>query len=183
MRDFPPAFYAVIRGIDRFSDITGKLISLSMLWLVATICYECFARYLFDAPTVWVLESSYMTNGAAFMLGCAYTLHKGAHVRTDMLWEKYTERRKGVVDLASYLLLFFPTLITLLVISVDDAWYSFIIREASEQTPWRPVLWPFRSAIPLAALLLMVQGVSECLKCWYQIRSGREFEHREKLEV
>jgi TRAP-type mannitol/chloroaromatic compound transport system permease small subunit len=66
---------------------------------------------------------------------------------------------------------------------VDDAWYSFVIREASEQTPWRPVLWPFRSAIPLAALLLMVQGVSECLKCWYQIRFGREFEHREKLEV
>jgi TRAP-type mannitol/chloroaromatic compound transport system permease small subunit len=154
-----------------------------MLWLVVTISYECFSRYLFDAPTIWVLESSYMTNGSAFMLGCAYTLHKGAHVRTDMLWEKYTERKKGIVDLASYLLLFFPTLITLLVISVDDAWYSFVIHEASEQTPWRPVLWPFRSAIPLSALLLMVQGVSECLKCWYQIRFGREFEHREKLEV
>jgi TRAP-type mannitol/chloroaromatic compound transport system permease small subunit len=124
-----------------------------------------------------------MTNGSAFMLGCAYTLHKGAHVRTDMLWEKYTERKKGIVDLASYLLLFFPTLITLLVISVDDAWYSFTIQEASEQTPWRPLLWPFRAAIPLSALLLMVQGVSECLKCWFQIRFRREFEHREKLEV
>src|SRR4030095_1471329 len=95
MSDFSPRFYAVIRAIDRFSDVTGKLIALSMLWLVGTICYECFARYLFNAPTVWVLESSYMTNGAAFMLGCAYTLHKGAHVRTDMLWEGYPERKKG----------------------------------------------------------------------------------------
>ncbi len=183
MHDFPPPFYAVIRGVDRFSDVTGKLISLSMLWLVATISYECFSRYLFNAPTVWVLESSYMTNGAAFMLGCAYTLHKGAHVRTDMLWEKYSERKKGWIDLGSYLLLFYPTLITLMLISIDDAWYAYSIGETSEQTPWRPIMWPFRAAIPLAAILLMVQGVSECLKCWFQIRNGREFEHREKLEV
>ena len=183
MNDFPPAFYATIRAIDRFSDLTGKLISLSMLWLVGTICYECLSRYLFDAPTLWVLESSYMTNGAAFMLGCAYTLHKGAHVRTDMLWEKYSERKKGWIDLASYVLLFYPVLITLMVISIDDVWYSYSIRELSEQTPWRPVMWPFRAAIPLAAILLMVQGVSEVLKCCFQIRNGREFEHRTKLEV
>ena len=183
MRDFPPAFYRVIRGIDRFSDLTGKLISLSMLFLVASICYECFARYLFNAPTVWVQESSFMANGAAFMLGCAYTLHKGAHVRTDMLWERYSERKKGWVDLVAYVLLFYPTLITLMVISIDDAWYAFQINELSEQTPWRPIMWPFRSAIPLAALLLMIQGVSEALKCCYQIRYGREFEHREKIEL
>jgi len=183
LQDFPPAFYAVIRRIDRFSDVTGKLISLSMLYLVATITYECFARYLFNAPTVWVLESSYMTNGSAFMLGCAYALHKGAHVRTDMLWEKFSERKKGWIDLTSYLVFFYPTLITLMLISIDDAWYAFKIHELSEQTPWRPIMWPFRSAVPLAALLLMVQGISESLKCVYQIRFQREFEHRQKLEV
>jgi TRAP-type mannitol/chloroaromatic compound transport system permease small subunit len=183
MRDFPPVFYAVIRGIDRFSDLTGKLISLSMLFLVASISYEAISRYFFNAPTVWVLEAAYMANGSAFMLGCAYALHKGAHVRTDMLWEKYSERKKGIVDLVSYLFLFYPTLIILMVISIDDAWYAYSIRELSEQTPWRPIMWPFRSAIPLAALLLMIQGVSECLKCGFQIRYEREFEHREKVEV
>jgi len=183
MSDFPPPFYSVIRAIDRFSELTGKLISLSMLWLVASISYECFSRYLLNAPTVWVLESSYMTNGSAFMLGCAYALHKGAHVRTDMLWEKFSERRKGTIDLVSYLLLFYPTLVILMAISVDDAFYSFSIGEESEQTAWRPVMWPFRASVPLAAVLLMVQGVSESLKCCYQIRFGREFEHREKIEV
>ena len=62
-------------------------------------------------------------------------------------------------------------------------WYSFQIQETSEQSPWRPILWPFRASVPLAALLFMIQGVSESLKCWYQIRFGREFEHREKLEI
>ena len=183
MQDFPPAFYSTIRRIDRFSDLTGKLLSLSMLYLVATISYECFARYLFNAPTVWVLESSYMTNGSAFMLGTAYALHKGAHVRTDMLYEKYSQRKKGWIDLVSYLALFYPALATLMVISIDDVVYSYSIRELSELTPWRPIVWPFRAVIPLAALLLMVQGVSETLKCWYQVRTNREFEHREKVEV
>ena len=181
--DFPQSFYGVIRGIDRFSDVTGKLISLVMLYLVATISYEALSRYLFNAPTVWVLESSYMANGSAFMLGCAYALHKGAHVRTDMLYEKFSSRKKGWIDLVSYLLLFYPALIILMSISVDDVFYSYSIHELSEQTPWRPIMWPFRAAIPLAALLLMIQGMSETLKCWFQIRHDREFEHREKIEV
>ena len=183
MNDFPAGFYATIRAIDRFTNATGKLVSLAMLFLVVSISYECFSRYLLNAPTVWVLESSYMTNGSAFMLGCAYALHKGAHVRTDMLWEKFSERRKGIIDLVSYLLLFYPTLVILMAISVDDAFYSFSIGEESEQTAWRPVMWPFRASVPLAAVLLMVQGVSESLKCCYQIRFGREFEHREKIEL
>jgi TRAP-type mannitol/chloroaromatic compound transport system permease small subunit len=183
MNDFPPRFYAAIRAIDRFSDLTGRLIALSMLWLVVTISYEAFSRYLFNAPTVWVLESSYMANGSAFMLGCAYALHKGAHVRTDMLWDGFSERKKGWIDLVSYVLLFYPTLVTLMVVSVDDAWYAFQIHELSEQTPWRPVMWPFRASVPLAAVLLMIQGVSEALKCCYQIRFDREFEHREKVEI
>ena len=154
-----------------------------MLFLVFSISYECFSRYLFNAPTTWVFETSYMTNGSAFMLGCGYALLKGAHVRTDMLYEKFSERTKGTIDLVSYLLLFFPVMITLLVISVDDAWYAFDIREALGADALAPGMWPFRSAVPLAALLFMVQGVSESLKCWYQVKTGREFEHREKIEV
>ena len=183
MADFPPLFYAVIRKIDRFTDWTGKIIALAMLFLVLTISYECFSRYLLNAPTVWVSDTSFITNGSSFMLGCAYAMLKGAHVRTDMLWDKYSERKKGMIDLGSYLLLFFPAMITFFVISVDDAWYAYVIKETSEQSPWRPILWPFRASVPLAALLFMVQAVSESLKCWYQIRFDKEFEHREKVEV
>jgi TRAP-type mannitol/chloroaromatic compound transport system permease small subunit len=181
--DFPPIFYGIIRVIDGFTDISGRLISLSMAILVAMICYEVFARYLFNAPTVWVYESSYMVNGSAFMLGCAYALLKGAHVRTDIFWEQYSERRKGTVDLVSYLVLFFPSMITLIVISLDAVMHSYSIAERSQESVWRIIMWPFRATIPLAALLFIIQGISEALKCVYQIRFGREFEHREKIEV
>jgi TRAP-type mannitol/chloroaromatic compound transport system permease small subunit len=124
-----------------------------------------------------------MVNGASFMLGCGYALYKGAHVRTDIFWDGFSQRKKGIIDLVSYLVLFFPTMITLFAISVDDAWYSYSIAERSQESIWRAIYWPFRSAIPLAALLFIVQGVSEALKCWYQIRFGREFQQREKIEV
>ncbi len=181
--DFPPAFYSTIRVIDRFTDVTGQLFALVQIYLVAIICYEVVARYVFSSPTVWVFEASFMANGATFMLACGYALFKGAHVRTDIFWDKYSERRKGVIDLISYLVLFFPTMIFLMAVGIDGAWHSYVVGERSQESIWRAIVWPFRTAVPLAALLFMVQGVSESLKCVYQIRYGREFQHREKLEV
>lgn len=181
--DFPSGFYATIRAIDRFTDVTGRLFALTQIFLVVTITYEVVVRYFFNAPTVWVFESSAMTNGASFMLACGYALSKGAHVRTDIFWEHYSERRKGVIDLVAYLVLFFPTMIFMMLVGIDGAWHSYITGERSQESIWRAIMWPFRSAIPLAALLFMIQGVSESLKCCYQIRFGREFQHRAKLEV
>ena len=181
--EFPRAFYSVIRAIDRFTDVTGKLIALTMLFLVVTISYEVVMRYGFGAPTVWVYELSFMANGAAFMLGSGYALLKGAHVRTDIYWENYSERKKGIVDLISYLLFFYPAMITFMLISIDDTLHSYDTGERSQESVWRAIMWPFRATIPLAALLLMIQGVSEVLKCWYQVQFGREFEHKEKIEI
>ena len=181
--DFPPVFYGTIRIIDRFSDLTGRLFALVQIFLVVTITYEVVVRYFFNAPTVWVFESSAMANGASFMLACGYALSKGAHVRTDIFWDKYSERRKGTIDLVAYLILFFPTMLFMMAVGIDGAWHSYITGERSQESIWRAIMWPFRSAIPLAALLFMIQGVSESLKCCYQIRFGREFQHRAKLEV
>ncbi|MFZ2155352.1 MAG: TRAP transporter small permease subunit [Bradyrhizobium sp.] len=181
--EFPRAFYAIIRAIDRFSDVTGKLIALTMLFLVVTISYEVVMRYGFNAPTIWVYESSFMANGAAFMLGCGYALYKGAHVRTDIYWENYSERTKGIVDMVSYVFLFYPVMITFMLVSFDAAWDSWDTGERSQESVWRVIMWPFRATIPLSAALFMIQGVSEVLKCWYQIQFGREFEHKEKIEI
>jgi TRAP-type mannitol/chloroaromatic compound transport system permease small subunit len=181
--EFPHAFYTIIRAIDSFSDVTGKLIALSMLFLVAIISYEVVMRYGFNAPTVWVYESSFMANGSAFMLGCGYALYKGAHVRTDIYWETFSERTKGIIDMISYVFLFYPVMITFMVVSYDATIHSFDTGERSQESVWRAIMWPFRASIPLAAVLIMIQGVSEVLKCWYQIQFGREFEHKEKVEI
>ncbi|MFH1603137.1 MAG: TRAP transporter small permease subunit [Pseudomonadota bacterium] len=178
MADFSPGYYKTIKVIDTFSERTGKAFALLCIPLAIVVFYEVVSRYFFDDPTIWAYELSFMLYGALFMLGTAITLRRGAHIRTDMLWEKFSETTKGKIDFYAYILFFFPGMILLFTTSIDDAWYAFTLGELSEQTPWRPYLWPLKSVVPLTALLMMIQGVSEILKSWYMMRTGKEFENK-----
>jgi TRAP-type mannitol/chloroaromatic compound transport system permease small subunit len=124
-----------------------------------------------------------MLYGTLFMLGAAYALQKGAHIRTDFFWEQFSFRTKGWIDTVAYLLFFFPGLTVLLIISSNEALYAWRINETSDQTAWRPILWPFKAVVPLACLLLLIQGFSELLKSIYMARTGRELDHKERVEV
>jgi TRAP-type mannitol/chloroaromatic compound transport system permease small subunit len=183
MTEPSPALLTTIRAIDGFSDWSGKVVAWLILPLVFGLTYEAIARYLFNAPTLWAFDLSYMLYGAIFMLGAHYTLLKGAHIRTDMLWEKFSPRTKGRIDVVAYLFFFFPAMILLLYASVDEAWHSWQMGELSEQTAWRPILWPFKAIVPVTALLLLIQGVSELLKSLYAARTGRFLTSAETVQI
>ena len=176
-------FARTIATVDRFTGWVGTAVSWLVVPLVVAVFYEVMARYAFDAPTIWVFDVTYMLYAAIFMLGASFTLLKGAHIRTDILWEKFSDRRKGWIDLITYVFFFFPALSMILFSSVDDVWQAFQINEKSEQTAWRPIIWPFKGIVPLTALLLLVQGVSEAMKSLYAVRTGRLYARIEKIEV
>ena len=178
-----PGLIRAVNLIDRFTDLTGTWIAWLNVPLVFIVAWEVIARYAFNAPTIWSFDLTYMLYGTIFMLGAAYALHKGAHIRTDFFFEKWSIRTKGVIDSTAYLLFFFPAIFTFLVVSWHEGWYAFQIGETSEQTPWRPILWPFKMVVPLACLLLLIQGVSETIKSVYAARTGIELEHKEKIEI
>jgi TRAP-type mannitol/chloroaromatic compound transport system permease small subunit len=177
------ALLITIRIIDTFTDLTGSVIAWISVPLVAAVAYEVFARYLFNAPTIWSFDVTYMLYGALFMLGAAYALHKGAHIRTDFFWDNFSPRTRGLIDSISYVVFFFPSFIALGIIGYIEASYSLQINEMSDQTPWRPILWPFKFIVPVACLLLLIQGFSEFLKSFYMARTGIELEHKEKVEI
>jgi TRAP-type mannitol/chloroaromatic compound transport system permease small subunit len=178
-----PRLVAATKRIDRFTDIVGLAVAWLNVPLVLVVAYEVIARYFFSAPTIWVFDVTYMLYAAIFMLGAAYALHKGAHIRTDFFFETWSIRTRGVIDSVAYLGLFFPSLIAFLIVSADEGWYAFLINETSEQTPWRPILWPFKMVVPLTCLLLIIQGVSEVIKTLHAALTGIELEHKEKIEV
>ncbi len=138
MAEPSPLLLTTIRTIDRFTDWTGTIVSWLSVPLVAAVAYEVMARYLFNAPTIWAFDVTYMLYGTVFMLGAAYALHKGAHIRTDFFWEQFSTRKKGVIDTISYVLFFFPGFLILLFVSFHEAAYAWRINELSDQTPWRP---------------------------------------------
>jgi TRAP-type mannitol/chloroaromatic compound transport system permease small subunit len=111
MAEQSPGLIKTVRRIDRFTDTTGVWISWLNLPLVAAVSYEVIARYLFDAPTIWSFDVTYMLYGTIFMLGAAYALHKGAHIRTDFFYEKWSDKTKGMVDSISYIVFFFPQIV------------------------------------------------------------------------
>jgi len=178
-----PLHVRIVRAIDKFTDTTGTWVAWLNVPLVLAVSYEVIARYAFDSPTIWSFDVTYMLYGTIFMLGAAYALHKGAHIRTDFFFEKWSIRTRGVIDSTAYLLFFFPSLALFLTVSGAEGWYAFGIGETSEQTPWRPILWPFKMVVPLTCLLLMIQGVSETIKSVYAARTGIELEHKEKVEL
>jgi len=178
-----PGLIKTVRMIDKFTDTTGTWIAWLNVPLVAVVAYEVFARYVFHAPTIWSFDLTYMFYGTIFMLGAAFALHKGAHIRTDFFYEKWSAKTKGIVDATSYIVFFFPSIFMLLWISGGEAWYAFDIKETSEQTPWRPILWPYKSVVPLTCVLLLIQGVSELIKSFYAARTGVVLEHKEKIEI
>jgi TRAP-type mannitol/chloroaromatic compound transport system permease small subunit len=178
-----PLHIRIVRAIDRFTDTTGTWVAWLNIPLVLAVSYEVVARYGFNAPTIWSYDVAYMLYGAIFMLGSAYALHKGAHIRTDFFFEKWSIRTRGVIDSVAYIAFFFPALAVFLYVSGAEGWYAFEIGEVSEQTPWRPLLWPFKMVIPATCLLLLIQGVSETIKSVYAARTGIELEHKEKVDL
>ena len=178
-----PGLIKTVRMIDKFTDTTGTWVAWLNMPLVAVVAYEVFARYVFHAPTIWSFDLTYMFYGTIFMLGAAFALHKGAHIRTDFFYEKWSAKTKGIIDATSYIVFFFPSIFMLLWISGGEAWYAFDIMETSEQTPWRPILWPYKTVVPLTCVFLLIQGVSELIKSFYAARTGVVLEHKEKIEI
>ncbi len=168
--------HKLIGFIDKIAIWSGKILGWLVIPLVLGLVYEVFARYMFNAPTVWAYEVTYMLYGSIFMLGAAYTLYQQSHIRTDILYSKWTARRKGMIDAILYLFLFFPGIFFFLILGWDYAYHSWEIRETSDSSPWRQPIYPFKMVIPACAFLLLIQGASEFLKAVYSARQGRAYE-------
>ncbi|HEX7812682.1 MAG TPA: TRAP transporter small permease subunit [Burkholderiales bacterium] len=178
-----PGYVRAIRVIDRLTHWTAHAFALLIIPLILANTIEVFMRYALNRPTDWALETTVMSYGSLFMLGAAFALQKGAHVRTDMFWEKFSDRTKGIIDSVAYALLFLPSMAILCYMSIDEFAYAWSIGERSTLTAWQPALWPLRAVVPLAAGLLFVQGVSELMKGLWAARTGRLLVHHEKIEI
>jgi TRAP-type mannitol/chloroaromatic compound transport system permease small subunit len=176
-------YLAVIRTIDRFTEATSYVFVIVIIPLILANVFEVFARYVLRAPTMWALDVTTMSYATLFMLGAALALLKGAHVRTDILWEKFSDRTKGMIDSLALLVFFLPTMAVLFSISIDDFLYSISIDERSSSGAWTPILWPLRGVIPLTAFMLFLQGISELMKSLWAWRTGEFLSKHEKIEV
>ena len=162
----------VIRVIDTITEWSGKTISWLVLLFTLMLGYEVFSRYLFNSPTVWAFDLSYMLGGSYFMLGEAYTLLKKRHVRIDIFYMRFSRRKQALVDVVFYILFFFPLWGGLLYGLIPYVYLSWVIGERSMQGYWMPVLYPFKTVMPVAVFLFLLQGVADFLRSVLLLSKG-----------
>jgi TRAP-type mannitol/chloroaromatic compound transport system permease small subunit len=168
-----PTLLSIVRVIDTISEWSGRIFCWLIIPLMLGTTYEVIARYGFNAPTVWAYDLSYMLYGSHFMLGAAYTLLKGGHIRTDIFYQNWSPRTQGRVDALLYLLLFFPGMFFFFWMGSQEALHAWAIQERSDASPWRPIVYPLKTVLPVTAALILIQGVSEFIKSGYRALTGR----------
>jgi TRAP-type mannitol/chloroaromatic compound transport system permease small subunit len=162
----PSPLLRLADGIDAITRFVGKAIAWLVLPMVLSLVWEVVARYLFNAPTVWAYDMTFMLYGTFFMVGSAWTLQKGGHIRTDSYYGRWSDRTKARVDLACYAVFFFPAMAVMAWLGWAYFWKSFGQNERIVTSPWLPIVWPFKFMIPASAVLLLLQGFAECIRAW-----------------
>jgi len=171
--DMPLWMSSVIVTIDTISLWTGRVVAWMTVPLMLVIVYEVMARYFFAAPTRWAYDISRMLSGAMFMLGAAYALSKGVHIRADFIYRRWSVKTQGWVDTLLYLVCYFPTMGIFLWVSTEWAWTSLSRGERGTDTAWMPLLGPLKSCVPIGISFLILQGISELLKSVHAARKGK----------
>jgi TRAP-type mannitol/chloroaromatic compound transport system permease small subunit len=157
---------------DHISTWAGKAMSWLILLLMCTVCIEVFKRYIMNMPTAWIFDATNMMYGTLFMMCGAYTLAQDAHVRGDFLYGSMKPRTQATLDLILYILFFLPGIIALIKAGVDYAELSWRIDEHSNVTSNGPAVYPFKTVIPIAGVLVLIQGVAEIVRCVVCLKVG-----------
>ncbi len=159
-------------AIDEFSTWVGKLASWLIIGLMVVVCVEVFKRYFLNAPTAWIFDAENMLYGSFFMLAGAYTLAQNAHVRGDFLYSSMRPRVQAWLDLVLYLVFFVPGIAALIYAGYHYAGNSWRILEHSTVTADGPPVYYFKTVIPIAGAMVMLQGIAEIVRCVVCIRTG-----------
>jgi TRAP-type mannitol/chloroaromatic compound transport system permease small subunit len=157
---------------DRLNVFVGKAAAWLVCLLMLVVSVEVFKRYVMNAPTAWIFDLDAMLYGTLYMMCGAYTLAQSGHVRGDFLYAGMKPRTQAALDLALYVAFFIPGILALIYAGYHYAAESWRIAEHSNVTADGPPIYYFKTVIPVAGALVMLQGGAEILRCVVCLRTG-----------
>ena len=172
----------LLHAADRLSTWVGKAFSWLIVTLMVVVCAEVFKRYALNAPTAWIYDANNMMYGTLFMMCGAYTLSQDGHVRGDFLYTNMRPRTQAAFDLALYFLFFLPGIVALVYAGYYYGMDSWRINEHSNVTADGPPVYQFKLVIPVAGVLVMLQGIAEIIRCIVCLRTGEWPERMQDVE-
>ncbi|HHU31380.1 MAG TPA: TRAP transporter small permease subunit [Clostridia bacterium] len=150
--------------IDKINFHAFKIARWLVLILTLTLFYEVFMRYVFNRPTIWSYDVSYMLGGTFFTLGMGYTLQKNIHVRVDIFYNLFKKRIQALIDVLFTIFMFFPSFTMLIYKLIPYVRTSWLRQERAVGSFWMPPIYPFKTVLLFSVLLLFVQMISMLIK-------------------
>ena len=162
----------ILQAIDAVNKFTGNIMGYINIFVVIMVCWEIVARYVFNAPTLWATESMVMACGFMTLLAGGYAALHQRHVRIDMVYTHLGPKTQTVCDLITYC--FFCLLMYALIWHGSlFAWDGIKVRETAG-TPWDPIIYPLKVAVPIGALLIWFQMTAHLIRKTYRTFTGKE---------
>jgi TRAP-type mannitol/chloroaromatic compound transport system permease small subunit len=162
----------VLLAIDRLSTLIGQLFAWLIVALAALITWEVISRKFLDAPHAWTFDAQIQFYGIMFMMAGAYTLAKNGHVRGDVLYGFFKPRLQATIDLVLFVLFFMPGIVAMVWAGYRFADESWFIRERSSIMSEGPPIYWFKTFIPIAGAILLLQGLVEIVRCIQCLKDG-----------
>ncbi len=158
--------------IDSFSMAVGHAFAWCIMILTLGTSYEVFMRYVLNNPTSWAFDMSYIMYGGLFIMSGAYALSRNAHVRGDVLFRLLPPRVQASLELVLYFIFFYPGVTALIIAGYGYAHDSFGYTEVSVNSPVGVPIWQLKALIPLAGIMLFIQGIAQVIRCILCIQTG-----------
>ncbi len=163
----------ILRGMDQVSERSGRIFVWLVIPLTIMVAFEVVCRRVFNAPHIWSTEVTNYIYGPHFMLVAAYTMLYKAHVRIDIIYQRFSPRTRGILDFITYTIFFFPFCIIVFHQGLIYAGTSWSIGETSESAALR-VVPLIKTVIPVTFLLLLNQGLATYIRAVIQMIRGEE---------
>ena len=165
---------SLVRAIDRFTELTGRFISWMTVLMVGLVVAVVIMRYFLELGSIALQESVTYIHATVFMLGLAFTLKRGGHVRVDIFYRQFTARRKALVDLIGGLLFLIPVTVLIFVSSWDYVLLSWTFGETSSESNGLPFVYLLKTLMLIMPVTLLLQGIAEILKSVLVLRCTDE---------
>ncbi len=167
---------AYVRFANRLNERVGVAVSWLTTVLVAVVCYDVFTRYLLQSSLVAVQELQWHLFAVIFLIGAAYTLKHGKHVRVDVFYNRFPEKTRAWVDFAGSLLFLIPFCVVAIWCSHAFVINAFIIGEGSPDPGGLPARFILKAAIPAGFFLLTLQGLALAAGSLFKIAGSQPIE-------
>jgi len=168
-----PGVIFIIHSIEQLSIWIGRTFGWCILILTLSVAYEVFVRYVLNAPTVWAFDMMVQMYGALFLMAGPYALAQDTHVRADVFTRFLSPRWQARIDFVLYIVFFFPGMVALVWYGWEIAMDSWRYKEVSWNSPARIQIYYFKTLIPLAGGLFILQGVAECMRCYLAMKTNQ----------